>query len=447
MDKITNNKPENLIYGVDDIPPFHVLILQGIQHIFVLSSTFVLPVVIVQQLDYEFSTVRSYLALSMIACGIGTILQTIKRGRIGSGYFIPNLCGPTFLSVTLSAGWLGGFPLMAGMTIFAGLVEALFSFFINKIKRLFPVTVVGLVVVMVGIALVPLGLSNFTGVEMSGDSIRPDYLIVAVLTLSSMLIANFNKGFLKVNSVLIGMFVGYILSWLFGITSMLEIQHILDTPFFALPVSSLKHFSWDFDFSLILPFAIVAICASLKSTGNIITAQKINDKNWKEADMENVGKGLLADSMGIISAGLLGGMACDTSASNVGTTLATGVTSRVIGYSTGVFLIIAGFLPKFAAIFSIMPPPVIGAILVFVICFMVASGLQIMLADKMDIKNIFVIGISFALGLSTDIMPTLYNSVPIAILPIFKSSLTLSATAAVVLNFLLSLLNKKIKRI
>lgn len=71
-------RPANLLYGVDDVPPAPVLLLVGLQHIFLMSSTLVLPIVLVSQISGDFGQTRAVVALTMISCGIGTILQACR---------------------------------------------------------------------------------------------------------------------------------------------------------------------------------------------------------------------------------------------------------------------------------------------------------------------------------------------------------------------------------
>lgn len=85
-------KPHDLIYGLDDKPPFGALLILGCQHIFLMSSTLVLPIVLVTEIGGTFDEVRSVIALTMIACGIGTIVQAWRWRFIGSGFVCPNLC-------------------------------------------------------------------------------------------------------------------------------------------------------------------------------------------------------------------------------------------------------------------------------------------------------------------------------------------------------------------
>ena len=52
-------RPANLIYGVDDVPPPAVLFLLALQHVFLMSSTLVLPIVLVSQVSGDFTLARS----------------------------------------------------------------------------------------------------------------------------------------------------------------------------------------------------------------------------------------------------------------------------------------------------------------------------------------------------------------------------------------------------
>jgi NCS2 family nucleobase:cation symporter-2 len=433
-------KPENLIYGVDDTPPFAISFLLGLQHVFTMFSTLVLPVIIAREIGVNFAVLQSFVCFSMIAAGTGTIIQGIKRGIIGSGYLCPNLCGPSYMSISLQAAWLGGLPLMHGMTMLAGVFECILSRVIHKLKKLFPIEISGLVVLMVAILLIPLGSSKFVGIEYAGDAINTKKLLIASITLFTMIGLNiWSKSKLKLYCVLIGMCLGYILSYLFGVLSVSDLNTLADASWFALPGKGVEHSKFAIDWTLVFPFLIVSLCASLKTFGNLTTCQKINNKNWKETDMKNIGNGLFADGISVTLGGLLGGMAVDTSASNVGLSVATSATSRRIAYYAGGIFICLAFMPKFTTIFSIMPGPVMGAIVIFVTCFMVISGIQILVSSKMNVRKTFIIGISFVFGLSAIILPDLYSNVPSWLSPVFASSLTLSTVLAIFLNQLFNI--------
>jgi xanthine permease XanP len=410
------------------------MVLLATQHIFLMSSTLVLPVVLISELGGSPEQVRTVVALTMISCGIGTILQAMRGYGIGSGFLCPNLCGPNFFAVSAQSAWLGGLPLMRGMTVIAGLIEIVFARIIHRLEFLFPSEITGMVVLMVGVGLVPLGVSKFLGVNFHGEPIQgTNFFVAAVILLLMAGINVWSQRKLKLYAVLIGMTFGYLLSYLTGLLSGPQFHEAMAVPWLAWP--ALKGM-WDFAFSwsLLPTFAIVSITGALKSFGNLILCEKVNDDDWREPDMTRVSGGLVADGLCVTLSGLLGGMASDTSASNVSLSSASGATSRVLGFAAGGLFILLGFSPKLSALLSIMPAPVMGAILVFVVSFMIMSGLQIILSTKADVRRTFVIGISLVFGLSLEVLPDLYARVDPWLRPFFESSLTFSTVLAVLLN-------------
>jgi len=365
----------NLVYGVEDKPPWGVLLLLAVQHIFLTSSTLLLPVILVTEIGGGLDQVRAVVAFTMIACGIGTILQAMRWRGIGSGFLCPNLCGPNFFAASVQSAWLGGLPLMRGMTIVAGLVEVVFARVVHRLEFLFPAEITGMVVLMVAVGLVPLGVSKFLGINYAGEPIQSMNLILAAVTLLVMMGINvWCKSKLKLYSVLIGMGIGYLLSLATGLMSPMRLHEALTLPWLALPA---REGMWDvaFRWSLVPTFAIVSITGALKSFGNLILCEKVNGDQWRRPDVKRIGDGLVADAFCVTASGLLGGMASDTSASNVSLSSASGATSRTIGFAAGALFALLGFSPKLSGVLSIMPPPVMGAILVFVVSFMIMSSL------------------------------------------------------------------------
>ena len=145
----------------------------------------------------------------------------------------------------------------------------------------------------------------------------------------------------------------------------------------------------------------------------------------------------MADAIAVTASGVFGGVASDTSAGNVALSNATGATSRWIGFGAGGLFILLGFSPKLSAVLSIMPTPVMGAIIVFVASFMIVSSLQIILSSKPDTRKTFVIGIPLIFGLSLQALPELYAQIVSWLRPLFGSALTLATVLAVVMNLLL----------
>jgi len=428
-------KPAGLIYGVDDKPPLIATVLLGIQHVFVMTSGWIIVVVIVTTIGGTQEEVANVLRMSMIASGIATILQSLPNGPVGSGYFCPISSGPAYISASILAGKLGGLRLVFFMTLISGLFEALLAQIVPRLRPLFPPEVTGLVVMMVGVELVAVGCTRFLGFQEGGAGLQGTVTTVAIVTLASMIGPTvWGKGKLKLYPVLVGLMVGYLLAYFWGVFDTERLQAMLAAPMINLPQKI--HTDWSFDLVLLPAFLIASLASTLKSVGDLTLCQKINDADWTRTDMQSVSGGIFAGAIGTGLSGLLGGIGQSTFSGNVGLSLATGATSRSIAIPCGILMILLAFLPKLAAFFAVMPDPVMGAILVYVACFMILAGIQVITSRMLDARRIFVVGIALIFGLSVDMVPGLYRDIPNQIQPLFSSSLAISTVLVVVLNLL-----------
>ncbi len=428
-------KPAGLIYGVDDKPPLSAAALLGIQHVFVMTAGWVMVVVVVATIGGTQEEVSNVLRMSMIASGIATILQSLPNSPVGSGYFCPISGGPAYISASILAGKVGGLRLVFFMTVISGLFEALLARVVPRLRPLFPPEVTGLVVTMVGIELVALGCPRFLGFQDGGAGPQGRVTTVATVTLAAMIGPTvWGKGKLKLYPVLIGLVVGYLLAYFLGVFHTERLQAMLATPLISLPRKA--HSGWSLDFALLPAFLIASLASTLKSVGDLTLCQKINDADWKRTDMRSVSGGIFSGAIGTGLSGLLGGIGQSTFSSNVGLSLATGATSRSIAIPCGILMILLAFLPKLAAFFAVMPDPVMGAILVYVACYMILAGIQVITSRMLDARRTFVVGIALIFGLSVDMIPGLYRDVPNQIQPLFSSSLAISTVLVVILNLL-----------
>ncbi len=428
-------KPPELTYGVDDDPPFTTNLLLGLQHVFIISISLIFPVVVVRSIGGTPQQAEFMVSMSMLAAGIGTMLQALNRKGMGSGYLCPSVCGPSYLSASLMAANVGGLHVLFGMTSLAGLFEVLLSRVMHRLRVLFPPEVTGLVVAMVGITVIPVALPNLVGRDATDTITELPEIVVALVTLGTMVgISVWSKGKMRLYSVLVGMTFGYLASIALRILNISHLELFTESPLVAFP--DLDYFGWSFDLALLMPFLIAVTCSTLKTVGDITTCQKINDVDWKRTDMKNVSKGILADGMSDVVGGLVGGLGQSTSSSNVGLSIGTGATSRKTAFAIGGLLVFLAFLPKLAMVFVIMPKPVMGATLIYAVSFMIIAGFQIIMSRMLDARRTFLVGIPLIMGLSVDALPELYENVPSLLQPIFSSSLSLAAVLVVLLNLI-----------
>jgi NCS2 family nucleobase:cation symporter-2 len=133
-------------------------------------------------------------------------------------------------------------------------------------------------------------------------------------------------------------------------------------------------------------------------------------------------------------AGLVGSLGLTPSTANIGLQAATAVSSRVIGFTIGGFLLVLSFLPAVTGTLILMPRPVMGAALLFSACFVLISGLQAITSRMLDARRTIVIGLSIASAISAEIVPGFASGIPAAIEPIVSSSIVLGTVTALLLN-------------
>jgi xanthine permease XanP len=428
-------RPPNLTYGVEDKPPLGTSILLGVQHVFVISVGWVFVIVIVTGMGGTQAQAEQVIQFSMLASGVATILQARSNSTLGSGYLCPISCGPAYISASILAGKTGGFPLIFGMTATSGLFEALLSRIMQRLRALFPPEVTGLVVSMVGLELIHLAVPRFVGFDTSDPRMDSRSIMVALLTLAAMIGPSvWSKGKLKLYPVLLGMVIGYLSAYAAGLLGETLLNRTMAAPLISLPQRTDP--GWLFSAALLPAFLIASLASTLKSVGDLTLCQKINDLDWKRTEMKSVSGGILAGSIGTMLAGLLGGAGQSTFSSNVGLSIATGATSRHIALPCGGILIALAFFPKLASLFSIMPAPVMGAIMVYVACFMILGGIQVITSRMLDTRRTLVVGIALIFGLSVEVVPGLYHDVPTGLSALFGSSLSLATLMVISLNLL-----------
>ena len=443
--KPKRKRPPTLAYDVEESPPLPLRLTLSLQHVLAMSVGWIYVVVGVNGMGGGADQAGSLIRMSMIASGLATILQA-RTGLWGSGYFCPASCSLTYLAPTILAGRIGGMPLLFGMTTFSGVFTGVLSRFIRRLRVLFPPDVTGLIVAVVGIQLVTLGVPRFLGHTGPGARAIPGSAWVGLITLAAMIMPTiWGRGGIRMYPILLGMCAGFAASLGFGVVSWAELRARVAGPVFGLPHRAAPGMS--FSFPLIVPFLIIGLAATLKTVGDLTLCQKMNDAEWKRTDLRSVSGGTLANSVGSVISGILGGVPQNTASASLGLSLATSVTSRSLAIPTGILIIVLAFFPKLAAVFSAMPVPVMGAVLIYSSCFLVLGGLQVMTSRMLDARRILAVGIALVFGLSVEMAPDLYRDVPELLKPMFASSTAVSTILVVFLSLLFRIGVKKHRKL
>jgi NCS2 family nucleobase:cation symporter-2 len=436
-------KPHGVLFTVDERPSPGVIVLSSLQHVGIMFAYLIFPVLVAREAGGTSGSIANVVSMSLIVLAIGTLLQAAHKMPVGSGYLCQPVPSAVYLVPSMLAVRHGGLPLVLGMTLFAGILQAAFSQVMRSLRPLFPPEIAGLVVALIGMATGVVGIRTTMGIGSESPPGSSE-VIVAIATLGTSVALNvWTRGNLRLACVLIGIVVGYGVNAILGGFSAEDWETLLTTPWFALP--RLQHTGWTFDAQLVIPFAVAALAASLKVMGNVTTCQRLNDADWVRPDMRSIGKGVLADGLGTTLAGSLGTIGVNSSSGAVGLSSATGVLSRYVAYGIAALLLVLAFFPILGIVFFLMPRSVAGPALLFVAAFVLINGLEIMTSRLLDARKTFVIGFSFMGGLAVDLLPHAFADAPAWISPLLVSSLVFGPVVALLLNALFRLGVRKVQ--
>lgn len=435
------NIQKTVLYSSNQRPPKAIWFFCSLQHmLLILSLGMAMPVSIarVAGLDLELSS--SLLAAALLCMGVSTILQTIRTRFIGSGYQGMSASDSAALSACILAAEIGGVPLVLGMTIFSGVLRIVLGSFTFKLRKFFPAEVTGTMIFILGINLVPTALKNFLPAVTAG-AYDPMHLLVSVLTMLFMLVCTLFIKALKPYTALLGILFGFIISAVTGVFDLASLSLIHDQPALALPIYS--GLAYSFDFKVLIPFIVVTVAGVVDNIGDYSACQSADNPDFKKPDWKSIEGGIRANGLGSIFSGLVGGPIQSTSTTNIGIAGASGITSRVVAYLTGAMLILVSFFPGITGVLALIPTPVLGAVLLYSACYIMAGGFSTLLSCVMDDRRIFTMFLSIAFAVST-LIPNLYSFLPESVSAILVSPMVMGVCILLLTTLLSRIGTKKV---
>jgi len=431
-------RPPELIYGLDERPPFTQALLVAIQHAALICPTLVLIAIVVHAAGGSAYDAQRTMAHGLVAIAIMTALQAVRLPGVGSGFLLPPVVTATYLPAGLAAAATGGLPLVAGMTIVAGAFQALFAQTIGLLRKVFPAVVSGVILMAVGMELCRIGMAVVFDASLIAEHRFGNVTGTALATLVPIVsLAVWGRGLLKLLCVLIGIAVGYGVAALLGVFTAADLAEIAKAPVVALP--SFSGFSFAFSGDVLLAFLVAALANSLRTVGVLTTLEQINDPAARRPSPWRLRAGVAADGLGCMACGLLGSPASAASPSLVGLQKTTGVTSRGIAWYLVVLLLVLACLPMLTLFIAHMPRPVMGAVLFFNGAMMFVAGIQVAASRPLTLRAMIIIGFSVMLAVGVLIFPDFFTILPSAIRQLTGTAMAMALISATLLNLVFML--------
>ena len=430
-----NEKPKELIYGLEDRPPLRDALFAALQHLLAVFVAIITPpLIIAGALKLDLDTTGFLVSMALFVSGIATFIQCRKLGPVGSGLLCVQGTSFSFIGPIIAAGLAGGLPAIFGATIAGSFVEVIVSRVLKYMHKIITPLVSGIVVALIGMSLVKVGIIACCGGEaakVAGTFGSLQYIGLAALVL--VVIVFFNRSsnqYLRMGSVVIGLVVGYLVSWVTGLVNFSDIQG-----YGGLNIPVPFKYGISFNISSIISLGIVYLITAIEAYGDITANSLISGQPVEgEKFMKRASGGILADGMNSAIAGVFNSFPNSIFAQNNGMIQLTGVASRYVGFFIAGMLVLLSLFPVVGLVFSLMPAPILGGATLLMFGTVAAAGIRIIASQKINRKATLVIAISFSLGLGVELVPDMLSQLPDSIKSIFSSGITTGGLTAILTN-------------
>lgn len=442
----------DLIYGIEDKPSVKDSLFASIQHLLSIFVAIITPpLIIANAIGCSLDTKSFLVSMALFASGISTFIQCRKIGPIGAKLLCIQGTSFSFISpiiaaamaIPISEGQDVGprLAIIFGCTIAAAPIEMIISRTFKYLRNVITPLVSGIVVSLIGLSLVKVGITacggGFGAMANKTFGSWQNILVAAAVIISVIIFNRIPNKYFRMSSIVLGLIVGYILSYFMGMVDFKQLQSPeLTNSMFNIPTPF--KYGLDFSWSSFIAIGLIYVITAIEATGDvtancIISGQPVEGESY----LKRVSGGILADGINSLLAGVFNSFPNSIFSQNNGLIQLTGVASRRIGYYVAAFLVLLGLFPAVGIIFSIMPEPVLGGATLLMFGTVAAAGIRIIASQEIDRKATMVLAISFSLGLGVELMPDILVQAPESIKSIFSSGITTGGLAAIISNLVI----------
>jgi len=403
----------------------------GLQHVLTMYGGIIaVPLILGQAAGLSSNEIGLLITASLFAGGLATILQTM--GLPFFGCQLPLVQGVSFSGVAtmVAISGNGGMDAVLGAVMAASLIGLLITPIFSRITRFFPPLVTGIVITTIGLTLMPVAARW----AMGGNSNAPDFGSMANIELAALtlvivlLLSKIGSATISRLSILLAMIIGTIIALSLGMT---DFSKVSDGPFLAFP--TVFHFGYPtFQIAAIVSMFIVIMVTLVETSADILAVGEIIET---KVDSRRLGDGLRADMLSSLIAPIFGSFTQSAFAQNVGLVAVTGIKSRYVVATGGLFLVTLGLLPVMGRVVAAVPSSVLGGAGIVLFGTVAASGIRTL--SKVDYRNnmnLIIVATSIGFGMIPIASPNFYDHFPTWFATIFHSGISSAAIMAITLN-------------
>ena len=331
---------------------------------------------------------------ALLTAGIGTLLFQLCTGRQ-----VPIFLASSFAFIApIQYGvqhW--GIPSTMGGLACAGLVYVVLSALVKWrgaqiMDRIFPPVVVGPVIIIIGLGLAPVAVDMAVGKNMQIEQ-NLAILVSMVTLVTTVIVAVFAKGLMKLIPIMFGILVGYLLSLYLGLVDFTKVS---EASWFSIPTLTTPQFNLE----AILYLLPIAIAPAVEHVGGIMAISSVTGKNFLQKP--GLHRTLLGDGIATSAASLLGGPPNTTYAEVTGAVMLTKNFNPKIITWAACWAIAISFCGKVGAFLQTIPSVVMGGIMMLVFGSIAAVGMSTLIKAKVDMgeaRNLVIVSVVMTFGI------------------------------------------------
>lgn len=386
-------------YQPDETPPPALALGIGLQlAVLNIAAIMLIPAVVMRAAGASEAYVLWAVLASVAICGLTTMLQAARTGRIGAGHVMVMGTSGAFIPACISALTESGPATLATLVAVSALVPFALSWRLSLFQRILTPTVSGAVLMLIPVTVMP-AVSGMLAGPPGGTSPTGMLLgfFVTVVVIGG--IALRATGALRLWAPIIGVVIGSAIAGFFGLY---DLERVAEASWISLPRPRPPGLALDFGpaFWTILPsFLLVAVIAAIRTMSSAVAIQRASWRRERPVDFRAVQGAVAVDGVGNLLAGLAGTVPGSATTVSVSLTELTGVAARVVGIVAGAAFIAFVFLPKLLAVILAIPDPVFAGYLVVLLAMLFAIGLKIVLQGGLDFREGMVVGIAVLTGI------------------------------------------------
>ncbi len=384
-------------YQADERPPIILTAGLGLQlSVLILVGAALVPTIIFRSAGASDPVLSWAVFASLVLCGLTTAAQAF---RFGAGFNVVTIGSGAAIAVSIEAVSEGGAALLALLVIISSVLQFAIAARLSLFRRFLTPAIAGTVVMLIPVSVMPVVLSMLDHVPT--DANPASIVTVTLVTLLAIAGITLNGGpTVRLWAPVIGVCAGALCAVPFGLY---DLDRVSDASWIGFPQAQFPGLDLGFEpaFWALLPaFLLVTLISTVQSVSSVVAIQRVSWRRSRAANYRSVQNSVALEGVGNLLCGFAGTLPNASRSSGATIAEITGVASRHLGISIGVWIVVFAFLPKVTALVMAIPGPVIAAYVATLMAVLFMIGVKLVMQDGLDYRKSLIVGISFWIGVA-----------------------------------------------